>query len=97
MKQLIKKLFGWLKDSNRPNHIKCGFLVFIAMLATCLVLGVNLASSLVIAFVATCIVATAVDYKDQLWGGKFDWLDVIATVLIPGIITVVGVPLLVFI
>lgn len=96
MKQLIKKLFGWLKDSNRPSHIKCGFLVFIAMLVTCLVLGVNLASSLIIAFVATCIVATAVDYKDKLWGGKFDWLDVIATVLLPGIITVVGVPLLVF-
>lgn len=97
MKRIIEKLFGWLKDSNRPNHVKYGFLVFLAMLVTCLVLGVNLASSLIIAFVATCIVATAVDYKDKLWGGKFDCLDVIATVLIPGIITVVGVPLLVFI
>lgn len=87
MKQL-EKLFGWLKDSNRPKHIKYGLAIFIAMLATCLALGVTFARSAIVAFAATAIVAVAVDYKDHLWGGRFDWLDVIATVILPGVITV---------
>ena len=89
MKRLIKKHLGWLKDSNRPKHMKAGMLVFLAMLAMCLTLGVALTQAAVISLVATCIVAVAVDYKDKAWGGKFDWLDVAATVLLPGIITLV--------
>lgn len=87
MKQIIKKYLGWLKDSNRPKHMKAGMLVFIAMLAVCLTLGVGLIPSTVIAFVATVIVAVAVDYKDKLYGNTFDWLDVLATVLLPVVIT----------
>ena len=89
MKELIEKYLGWLKDSNRPKHMKAGMLVFLAMLAVCLILGVDLASSAVISFFATCIVAVAVDYKDKLYGNIFDWLDVLATVLTPGVITIV--------
>ena len=89
MKQIIKKYLGWLKDSNRPRHMKAGMLVFIAMLAVCLTLGVGLIPSTVIAFVATVIVAVAVDYKDKLYGNTFDWLDVLATVLLPVVITLV--------
>ena len=37
------------------------------------------------------IVAMSVDYKDKLWGGKFDWLDVVATILLPGIISFIVV------
>lgn len=86
MEQIIKKYLGWLKDSNRPKHMKAGMLVFIAMLAVCLTLGVGLIPSTVIAFVATVIVAVAVDYKDKLYGNTFDWLDVLATVLLPAIV-----------
>lgn len=95
MKQLLEKLFGWLKESNRPKHIKYGLAVFIAMLATCLVLGVTSTRSTVISFAATAIVAVAVDYKDHLWGGRFDWLDVLATILLPGMITVIGLILII--
>ena len=91
MKQIIKKYLGWLKDSNRPKHMKAGMLVFIAMLAVCLTLVVGLSPSTVIAFVATVIVAVAVDYKDKLYGNTFDWLDVLATVLLPGLITVFSI------
>lgn len=91
MKQIIKKYLGWLKDSNRPKHMKAGMLVFIAMLAVCLTLGVGLSPSTVIAFVATVIVAVAVDYKDKLYGNTFDWLDVLATVLLPGLIAVISI------
>lgn len=90
MKQLINKYFGWLKDSNRPKHMKAGMLVFLAMLGVCLILGIDdLNPSAVISFVATCIVAMSVDYKDKLYGNTFDWLDVLATVLMPGVITIV--------
>lgn len=88
MKQLIEKYLGWLKDSNRPKHMKAGMLVFLAMLAVCLTLGVKLNPSTVISFVVTAIVAIAVDYKDKLYGNTFDWLDVLATVLIPGVMTI---------
>jgi len=91
MKQIIKKYLGWLKDSNRPKHMKAGMLVFIAMLAVCLTLGVGLSPSTVIAFVSTVIVAVAVDYKDKLYGNTFDWLDVLATVLLPGLIAVISI------
>ena len=82
------KSFKWLNESNRPKHVKAGTLVFIVMLAVCLMLGVVLISSAVISFIATAIVAVSVEYKDKLWGGTFDWLDVAATVLLPGLITV---------
>ena len=91
MKQIIKKYLGWLKDSNRPKHMKAGILVFIVMLAVCLTLGVGLSPSTVIAFVATVIVAVAVDYKDKLYGNTLDWLDVLATVLLPGLIAVISI------
>ena len=89
MKQLINKYFGWLKDSNRPKHMKAGMLVFLAMLGVCLILGIDLNPSGIISFFATCIVAVAVDYKDKLYGNAFDWLDVLATVQVPGVITIV--------
>lgn len=91
MKRIIDKYLGWLKDSNRPKHMKAGILVFIVMLAVCLTLGVGLSPSTVIAFVATVIVAVAVDYKDKLYGNTFDWLDVLATVLLPGLIAVISI------
>lgn len=32
MKRIIEKYLGWLKDSNRPKHMKCGTLVYTVML-----------------------------------------------------------------
>ena len=93
MKRIIDKYLGWLKDSNRPKHILCGLLVYTAMMAVCLILGNTLASSAVISLVATLI---AVDYKDKLWGGKFDWLDVTATVLLPTFTTITIIILITF-
>lgn len=83
----MNKWLGWLKESNRPAHMKAGALVYVVMLVLCLLLGVSVSSSLILAFVATAIVAVAVDYKDKLWGSKFDWLDVAATVIVPGVTT----------
>lgn len=96
MKKFIEKYLGWLKDSNRPKHVKCGMLVYIVVLAICMTLSVALISATVIALVATAIVAMAVDYKDKAHGGKFDWLDVVATVLLPGVVTGVFIAIVSF-
>lgn len=39
MKRIIEKYLGWLKDSNRPKHMKCGTLVYTVMLLLCFMLG----------------------------------------------------------
>jgi len=70
--------------------------VYDAMMAVCLIMGNTFASSAIISLVATIIAAMAVDYKDKLWGGKFDWLDVAATVLLPGMITSLVVLIYIF-
>ena len=91
MKRLIEKYLGWLKDSNRPKHLVGGMLVFLAMITVSLTLGISLSPAALVSFVATCLVAVSVDYKDRLYGGKFDWLDVAATVLVPGVVTVFSI------
>lgn len=96
MKRMIDKLLGWLKDSNRPKHILCGLLVYDAMMALCLPIGVDPVPSSVISLTATLITAAAVDYKDKLWGGKFDWLDVAATVLLPTLVMITTIILVTF-
>ena len=96
MKRIIDKYLGWLKDSNHPKHILCGLLLYAAMMAVCLIMGNTFASSAIISLVATIIAAMAVDYKNKLWGGKFDWLDVAATVLLPGMITSLVVLIYIF-
>lgn len=88
VKDLIKKYLGWMKDSNRPKHMKAGMLIYAVMLSVCFILGADIPMSSSISFFATCIVAVAVDYKDKLYGNTFDWLDVAATVIVPGIAAV---------
>ncbi|MBC5606196.1 hypothetical protein [Bacteroides difficilis] len=39
MKQLIKKLFGWMKESNRPAHMKAGNTIFVIVLIVFTLLG----------------------------------------------------------
>lgn len=56
----MKKWLGWLKESNRPAHMKAGALVYVVMLVVCLLLGVSVSSSMILAFVATVIVAATV-------------------------------------
>ena len=59
----MKKIISWLKESHRLTHIGGG--VVIGLLSDdnyCAALaGIGVASSL--------------ELKDKLWGGKFDWVD----------------------
>lgn len=59
----MKNIISWLKESHRLTHIGDG--VVIGLLSDdnyCAALaGIGVASSL--------------ELKDKLWGGKFDWVD----------------------
>lgn len=63
----MKKLFTWLKDSNRYKHLLGGIAIG------------AFANSLYCAAYAGIGVATALELKDKLWGGKFDFVDLSLT------------------
>ena len=63
----MKKLFLWLKESNRIKHLLGGFVIG---------LGAN---DLYCAAYAGGGVAAALELKDHLYGGKWDWMDIAIT------------------
>lgn len=64
----MRKLFTWLKESNRYKHLLGGIAI-----------GV-FANSLYCAAYAGIGVATALELKDKMWGGKFDLIDLSLTI-----------------
>lgn len=63
----MRKLFTWLKESNRYKHLLGGIAIG------------AFANSLYCAAYAGIGVATALELKDKLWGGKFDIVDLSLT------------------
>ena len=63
----MKKLFTWLKKSDRYKHLLGGIAIG------------AFANSLYCAAYAGIGVATALELKDKLWGGKFDLVDLSLT------------------
>ena len=59
----MKKVIKWLKESNRYKHLIGGVLI-----------GAG-ANSLYCAAYAGIGVATALELKDRMWGGKADIID----------------------
>lgn len=59
----MKKVWTWLKSSNRLKHIGGGFVIgFLADGNYCAAYtGIG--------------VAAALELKDKLWGGQWDWVD----------------------
>lgn len=64
----MRKLFTWLKESNRYKHLLGGIAIG------------AFANSLYCAAYAGVGVATALELKDKLWGGKFDLVDLSLTI-----------------
>lgn len=56
-------MIEWLKKSNRWKHLVGGILI-----------GVG-ADDLYCAAYAGIGIASALELKDKLWGGKIDWVD----------------------
>lgn len=61
--QAMKKIITWLKESHRLSHFGGGFIIGI------------LSNTNYCAALAGCGVAGALELKDRLWGGKWEWLD----------------------
>lgn len=59
----MKKIITWLKSSNRGRHIVGGFLIGLG------------ADDTYCALYAGAGVAGALELKNKLWGGKWDWVD----------------------
>lgn len=59
----MNKLINWLKESNRYKHLIGGFILgLISIDVYCTIL-------------LSISVASALEYKDIQWGGKWDWID----------------------
>lgn len=59
----MKKIITWLKESNRAKHLAGGVIIGIG------------ANSIYCAAYAGMGIAAALELKDRLWGGKWDWID----------------------
>ena len=64
----MKKIWDWIKASNRWKHFAGGVII-----------GVGADSNYFAAY-AGVGVASALELKDKLWGGKWDWIDFALTV-----------------
>lgn len=99
------KFLNWLKESNRLSHLKVGFAIWIVvMLIGCSMLSmfeevtdfelmqaqaITITCSL-LADLTVFISMCAVEYVQKSSGiGKFDWLDILAGMIIPFLTTVV--------
>lgn len=77
MDREMKKLWQWLKDSHRLQHLGLGF-----------VYGLG-ADDCYCAVYGGLGVAGALEFKDWQWGGRPDWID--ATLTFAGVMAGYGV------
>lgn len=76
---------NWLFESNRPKHVIAGSMIYIiSFVLASLLYGKEYAlSNVIISLFVTLVAGICVEYKDKLYGNKFDWLDVLATCISP--------------
>ena len=87
----INVFYNWILQSNRPAHVKAGVFVFVVMLTFCFfLLSIDFCKSSIVSLATTFISAIVVEYIQKKCGFTFDWLDALATVLLPGIITILS-------
>ena len=65
----MKKIWNWLKESNRWQH-----------LAISVMIGL-LFDNLIGTSICALLVASALEYKDKAYGGKWDWIDFSLTIV----------------
>lgn len=73
----------WWTQSNRTKHIGYGMAIFGSCLAFSLLIGIGFDHSLLVGALCTTVAAVTKEYADQLHGCLFDWLDALATVMLP--------------
>lgn len=75
-------------------HLIAGTMTYAVMLAYYLVVGEVTACTLIGSLLTCCAVGCAAEAKDLQAGNTWDWLDLLATVLVPIITTIVGIIIL---
>ena len=65
----MKKVIEWLSASNRWKHLAGGWLIGFG------------SDGWFCALYAGVGVAAALELKDKMWGGKWDWIDLALTVV----------------
>lgn len=76
--KLFDKLNGWFEESNRWKHaLGCLVLTLLVFVVMCWTGAGNIPAS-VSALLACAAAGVVAEFKDSQWGGKFDWLDMLA-------------------
>lgn len=86
IEKIIKKLTGWLSQSNRDKHLGYGALCTILVLllsifVLTLQLSIVLTSSIFTLMVIESL-TTGMEFKDNMWIGKFNILYLIPIIII---------------
>ena len=88
-------MITWIKESNRWKHLLVGFGIHIFYLLAMLLSMCSSLGLIIIPAITTFLFMAAVEVKDKLGGGKFDWLDILAGI-IPSIVISVITGLIVY-
>jgi hypothetical protein len=102
-KTFFKKVGSVLYDlfiaSNRWMHALVGGVIYVVMMAAIVIWTPYEPIPLQCCFgatIATFIAMCASEYKDKAKGGKFDWKDIFAGVIVPIVLDVIVIALMLF-
>lgn len=103
VKAFFKKVGSVIYDlfiaSNRWMHLLVGGVIYVAMMAVTAIFTPYDPIPMQCCFgatLATLIAMCASEYKDKAKGGKFDWKDILAGVIVPIVIDIAVVLMVVF-
>lgn len=86
----MKKIFSWLIESNRLKHLAAGAIITASTSLLTALLVCDLYAIAAMCLWTSIVAGVSVEVKDARWGGQFDWLDIVATIL-PALSFAVGV------
>lgn len=87
--KLFNLIKNWFNESNRKEHMYLGTVIYIISLLFCLILSISIINCAIISTYTVLGCMVSVEYKDKLYGNKFDWLDIISGMIFPIIVSFV--------
>lgn len=79
----MKKLYSWLLTSNRLKHLYVGSVLWVLWVLLGAAMSLSGIQIAITGFVMVYIAMCSVGFKDKAYGGAWDWLDILAGVLVP--------------
>lgn len=86
--KLFNSIKDWFNGSNRKKHMYIGTVIYIVSFIFCIILSLNVINCAIISTYTVIGCMASVEYKDKLYGNKFDWSDIISGIIIPIIISI---------